>query len=237
MPELEYLEWDSTFFGLKIGRILVSQPDWMQITKILHRAKLHQYQLIYLITSGTTETPRYILNEFNGKLVDKKVVFVHDKITDTDLTTLVQEYPANAPLEPLISLALLSGAYSRFKMDTNFPIGSFERLYQAWINKSVLREIADVVYVVSDGTQIAGMMTVSFNPTKATIGLIAVSPETQGKRVGTALIKRLKQACIQKTIYAIEVATQGDNIAACRFYEKNGFNIFSQNNIYHFWLT
>jgi dTDP-4-amino-4,6-dideoxy-D-galactose acyltransferase len=41
---------------------------------------------------------------------------------------------------------------------------------------------------------------------------------------------------IESNIFTLEVPTQLDNIQACRFYEKCGFQIKEIKNIYHFWL-
>ena len=80
------------------------------------------------------------------------------------------------------------------------------------------------------------MVTLKIDKEKGHIGLIAVSPDTQGKGYGKALIDSCENELLNKGYYKLEVSTQIDNKQACLFYEKCGFKIKDITNIYHFWL-
>ena len=80
------------------------------------------------------------------------------------------------------------------------------------------------------------MATLKITADKGVIGLIAVSPLSQGKGYGHILNDACCNELIMRNINTIEVATQKDNKSACRFYEKCGFSVQSVTNIYHFWL-
>jgi dTDP-4-amino-4,6-dideoxy-D-galactose acyltransferase len=238
MPEVIQLDWDSNFFGIKTGKCILTNDTLGQLESTLSQAKENGYGLIYLFTPGDMLLPESLLVRLNGKLVDHKVTFFCNNlnIIDTVKTNTVEEYLDTHPEESLIELALISGQYSRFRVDDNFMPGKFEQLYKTWISRSVSKDVADTVYIVRIQNNISGMMTVKWDTSKAIIGLVGVLKEAQGNSLGTLLVNKLKEESQKRGIQQIEVASQKENDGACRFYIKNGFNEISLKKVYHFWL-
>ena len=232
--EIKLLTWDTDFFQKKTGRIDYS--DDTDISLLLQQAIYEGYELIYVFCNGCLFLPPDVLEGFNGSLVDRKVIYGNNMLIAKELSFSVEEYSSTEVSEELEQLAYVSGHYSRFRTDKHFNPDDFYRMYKTWIVKSVSHEIADKVFVIRDDSQLCGMATLKINHDKGVIGLIAVSPLTQGKGYGQILNDACCNELINRNIYAIEVATQMDNIGACRFYEKNGFSVQSVTNIYHFWL-
>jgi hypothetical protein len=71
--KLESLNWDSEFFEIKVGRIVFNNSE-SDLKKLLDEAKKQNYQLLYVFTDKNTMLSSEILNQWNGKLVDRKVV-------------------------------------------------------------------------------------------------------------------------------------------------------------------
>ena len=69
----------------------------------------------------------------------------------------------------------------------------------------------------------------------ATIGLIAVSPNHQGKGIGKQLIDKVENELFKKNINELRIPTQEENIQACFFYEKLGYKKLEVININHYW--
>lgn len=236
---VEYLPWDSEFFQIKTGKIILDESGLQPLEEAFQVAKVRGYQLIYVLTASDFAFPDSFLHKWDGILADQKVTFSCADMTTGKLVNQVEIIPVNSTqvdIGQLKELALVSGQYSRFKIDKNFPEGSFERLYHTWIEKSVNREIASEVCVIRLLGKIRGMMTIAYMVGKVVIGLIAVSPEVQGKGVGTDLLNFIKEECQKKSISCIEVTTQQYNQSACLFYKRNNFVIFRKQNIFHFWL-
>ncbi len=239
MKAIKYLSWDSNFFNKKIG--LVDCVDFecsdLEFKNLITEAKKSNYQLLYVFTSQNylpIDTGNY-----NLKLVDEKIIYT--RIIDKNSTTLCFEdviiYSSNDAVDSdLLSLSYQSGEYSRFKTDKKFAKDDFFRLYKRWIEKSVSREIADKVFITKKDDKITGMVTLSYKSDHAAIGLIAVNNLYRGKAYGTQLLHACFDDILKNKIKRIDVVTQKNNINACRFYEKNGFEIKDVTNVYHLWI-
>jgi len=232
--EIKFLTWDTDFFQKKIGRI--DCGDQTDLPSLLLQARKEDYELIYVFCNGSNFLPPGILEAYNGSLVDRKVIFENKKLITKELSFPVEEYTSTEASEELEQLAYVSGHNSRFRLDPHFHPDDFNRMYRTWIAKSVTHEIADKVFVIRDNSQLCGMATLKISADKGVIGLIAISPLSQGKGYGQALIDACCNELSQLNINILEVATQMDNAGACRFYEKCGFSVQSVTNIYHFWL-
>lgn len=240
---IEYLKWDSDFFSKKIGKIQYKTPDNEKLVELLENAQKESYNLLYLFSSEDQYIDESILNNFSGKLIDRKVLYSQElsdkeKATNLQHDTLyqIEEYPETILTHEIESLAYLSGKYSRFNVDDKFDVDDFQRLYKTWIVKSITKDIADKVYIVKEENAIKGIVTLKYNKDNGEVGLIAIDESVQGKGYGKGLITACKKDLISQNITRLEVPTQFANFSACKFYERCGFQIKSITNIYHFWL-
>jgi len=230
---IKYLSWDSNFFGKKTGKIICNNSS--ELSDLLNKAKHDNYELIYVFENENYHVKNEIMKQYNGKLVDKKALY-HKWITGLlPLYEQIEKYTGNLTNE-LENLAYISGEFSRFKLDKNFKEDDFYRMYKIWIKESLSGQIADSVFVLKENGQINGMVTLKISEGIGHIGLIAVSPETQGKGYGKMLIKSCENRLFASDIFQLEAPTQKDNVQACNFYERAGFKIKEITNIYHFWL-
>jgi len=232
--EIKLMTWDTDFFQQKIGRI--DCYDETELSSLLIQARKENYKLIYVFGNESLFPSQEVLSEFDGSLVDQKVIYENKKLITKEINFPVEEYAFSEINEELEQLAYVSGRYSRFHLDRHFHRFDFYQMYKTWIAKSVSKEIADKVFVVYDKNQICGMITLKISANKGIIGLIAVSDLHRGKGFGQILNDACCNELLQQNINILEVATQKENVNACMFYEKNGFTVQSVTNIYHFWL-
>ena len=115
------------------------------------------------------------------------------------------------------------------------PDGTYDRLYNLWLERSLSREIADEVLVSEADGDITGFVTIALQNDLAVIGLIAVDPATQGSGVGARLIRGVFDFALLHGCSAVHVATQLENTGACRFYERTGFTELSRQYVLHYW--
>lgn len=235
MNRIETLTWDSQFFGLSIGRLQASHLSEEEVFLIQKEAQRQNFQLVYFFLGAPlagTKAPEGVIP------MDGKVLY-HKKTASqsTNVNTNINEYTEQFVDAQLYKLALQSGIYSRFKLDTCLPENAFERLYYTWIEKSVDGQLAEAVLVYRVGEELAGMVTLGLKPNGwGDIGLIAVDAAHRGQRIGPQLLAAAEQYFAACGISELGVETQLGNKAACRFYEKNGYSKLSRQYIYHLWL-
>ena len=232
--KIEYLPWDSEFFGKKTGRFFADKTSGL--VTVLTEAVNAGYGLIYVFGNENFYVNEKLLLQFNGHLACRKVLFEKEIKISKEPSTAIPEYNNNELTPELEQLAYESGKYSRFKSDKNFRKDDFFRMYRKWIENSIKKQIADHVFVAKENNSIKGMVTLKTDAQKGHIGLLSVLPETQGKGYGTALITACENELFRKGVFKLEVPTQEDNTQACNFYKKYGFEIKKTTVIYHFWL-
>jgi GNAT superfamily N-acetyltransferase len=144
--------------------------------------------------------------------------------------------------EELRRLAILSGVWSRFKVDSNIPATAFEAMFEAWMRNSLNRSIADEIFIARDAetTETVGFITVKLKGLTTHIGLLSVSDTHQRRGIASMLMNRAILWSFEQTAWdpyaAVSVVTQGTNIPACKFYESAGFTKSTTQKIYHSWL-
>ena len=238
--EYVHLQWDSDFLGCNVARIIRRDIDDGSLTSVLQELKVRNYRMVYWFVSVDDRLAAEAALRCGGVLVDEKVTYVKEltceTVTKGATSYVTVPYPYDEPEPTLISLALKSGEYSRFRRDPSFPTGSFEKLYTHWIRRSVRGETGLPVLVVKESSCIAGMVTLEANETRGMIGLIAVESNSRGQGIGRPLVAGAERCFIEHGYTVGKVVTQYANRAACKLYELCGYRIDSIVNVFHFWL-
>ena len=232
MSFLKYLSWDSLCFGYKVGEIIASVAD---LEEALEQAHQENYKLLYLRASPEDQPFNTLAKEFQGILVDEKITF-SQAIPKHIPSSQASLYQADTLNPQLLALALQSGEYSRFKIDQNFRNKEYEKLYTAWLENSVSREIAQEVIIYEKQKEIIALLTLAIKSHKAQVGLLSVDKKHQKQGIGKELLWKAFYLAKKNKATHLEIVMQKANTNACLFYEKVGFEIEKTENIYHFWL-
>ncbi len=229
--EVTPLAWDSSFFGLRIGKAVLSSENDAE-ARMRRESRLREmFDLIYVFSNQDVFSLDPAILHANKKVNYKKL------LDGTDAShPSVKEWDSRTTTQDLVDLALESGKYSRFKRDQRFPIGSFERLYSKWIEQSVSHVIATHVFCYFVEDKPRGLVTLDIRGNAGDIGLVAVDKNFQHRHIGSALLHHACQFAYQQGIDTITVPTQFTNRPACLFYESLGFSIDSIINVWHWWL-
>lgn len=235
---LENLEWDSSFFGYPVAKIIAEQISVEKLTALTEQAKINGIRLLYIFTDPADEVSVNAANITGAKLVDRKITFYKkiDRSDDSTADDHIELFKEDHPSGQLVSLSIQSGLYSRYKIDPGFKNNEFEKLYIAWIENSVNKKIADHTFVYKEDGIMLGFVTLKVRDSIGQIGLIAVDEGSRGKSIGKKLIAAVITHLLQDNIQDLEVATQIDNVDACNFYKKVGFTGIKTENIYHIWV-
>lgn len=223
--EIKRLDWDSEFFNLKVGEI--------NYDKNLQGQNSADYDLIYILSN---EDFQLNLDCFENSFSETKVNFIKTLEANGDASKFIFEFDKVAiDKQQLYLLAYESGKNSRFLLDTKFDENHFKKLYQTWIDNSINKKFADGVLVYFEENILKGFVTYKTNNVTASVGLIAVDNNYQGKGIGAKLLQNLENLLYQKKITQLTIPTQLTNIQACSFYTKQGYSIKDKTFIKHYW--
>lgn len=229
--EIIPLHWDSGFFGMRIAKAIVASREDIAALSRQEGDLRNHYDLLYLFSEPGLDVP------FDGaRLVDSKAVFSATDLSQSEACPAVVRWESHETSASLVSLALVSGKYSRFKTDPQFPAGSYERLYTRWIEQSVNGSIATDVFCYMKEDRPCGLLTLDRRDDKSVIGLVAVDENCQHQGIGKALLKHAVSYVHKHQGNRLSVATQLDNEPACRLYSRCGFSLESVTKIWHWWL-
>jgi len=229
---VRFLQWDSDFWGLRVGRAdLHTKADAVEL-QLRHKKLKRQYDLLYVFDANGVG-----FNADGSQLVDEKVLYCKP-CEPREQYRKISFYQEVSPSEDLYRLALVSGGYSRFKLDGRLPKGSYERLYRRWIENACPEEGTNKqILVYWDECDVAcGMITIDYEGEMGHVGLVAVDTNVQHQGIGSKMLSTLDGYLFEHGVKTLEVPTQKANANACSWYEKNGFVAQSKTPIYHWWL-
>lgn len=229
--EIIPLDWDSVFFQLRIAKAVVVLEE--EVDELAKRARQlrKRFDLIYIFSEPGIEIPFE-----QAVLVDKKAIFTLSDPGCYETDSHIKSWEPSEGAERLVPLALVSGKYSRFRLDSRLPAGSYERLYTRWIEQSVRKAIATEVFCYMIDGHPRGLLTLDRRDDRNVIGLVAVDEECQHQGIGRALVRHAVSYVHPYQGKHLSVATQLDNDPACRLYSKCGFSLESVTKIWHWWL-
>jgi dTDP-4-amino-4,6-dideoxy-D-galactose acyltransferase len=238
----ERLAWDSELFGFDVAR-LVRPFDESDLARALRDLRAAGVVLAYAFVAADDEPAARAAEAHGGRLVDTKVTYSRTLAIEPDVRAPsaradVVEYEASDASPELERLALQSGAFSRFRTDPDVPREAFERLYRTWIRRSVAREIADRVLVVSErDASLGGLVTLRFDGATGRIGLLAVESDSRGHGYGRQLLDAAHDLYRERGCSSARVVTQAANAPACRLFETFGYEVAERERVFHFWLA
>jgi dTDP-4-amino-4,6-dideoxy-D-galactose acyltransferase len=231
----EYLDWDSQFFGLRIGRLFKARLTSGDVPDVLSWCRERSIDCLYFLSDPEPESLRVAAtSEF--QLVDTRITL------ETPLDGYAPEGCRDSRVRParpddLTALRAIAGSShtdSRFYSDNHFPRLKCDELYRVWIEKSCAGW-ADVVLVAEHRGEPAGYVTCAVTGDRAQIGLIAVAGDAQGVGLGRALLECAFSWMRTRAAVTAWVVTQERNTKAMQFYRAAGFAPSSKQCWYHLW--
>lgn len=240
MELVEYLDWDSKFFGFKIGctrlENKVIQPKILN--EAIDEARARNIKCLYIeVPFGIPEVLAYC-SESKFLLVSLKTTL--GKKLDNDIKRSKSKnitYKLENDFYPyLVKIAQQVSMASRFSYDLNFGKEKSYLLYEEWLRKAFYEKYCDdfIIYVRDDKP--AGFITIKTREGQSFIDLLGVSNEQRKKGIGKRLISDAERKLSISGYNVLKVVTQGHNISALRSYQAMNFKIESMNLYYHKWI-
>jgi ribosomal protein S18 acetylase RimI-like enzyme len=230
LPDILKLEWDSQFFGIRIGKLVVDQT--LHITDDMVQSwKKEGFQCLYIDTPITTS----VTNESTAVLVDAGVRCLLKR--DTGNAQLDPEVTSISTMtEALEALGVLAGKHSRFMRDDHFPQERSKALYTTWIKKSLHGEMGDDIYIIGDEYQPKGFIAFQRKNDHVQIGLMAILPEARNRGLSKKLLTAADHFARMHHLPYMILFTQLGNERAQHVFTQNGFTVVSSIHQYHLWI-
>lgn len=233
--KLEWLNWDSNFFGLQVCKVKEAYSINNELSEILKYASSQKIDLIYHSGLKPLTNLENVSELYKIKLVDKKTTYLKNAISSSIDNPTISSYRNDFPDDNLLQLAVESGKYSRFNIDDKITSAKFQDLYHLLMINSVNKKIAREVLVYEQNNNIVGFVTLADKNIKGDIGILAVDPNYRGQGIGKSLMCAAENWFFDNKYHAIQVVTQADNIPACRLYESCGYSVEKSEYYYHIW--
>jgi ribosomal protein S18 acetylase RimI-like enzyme len=238
-PICEFLEWDTAFFGVRIGRIARDRMEAGDVPAILSWCREKEVECLYFLCAPDHDESIWLAEENGFHLVDIRVAFAWRPGTGGYIGEptegLVRPCTPN-DADRIVAIAWESYHHTRFYYDPRFTDEKASALYREWARKSCAGW-ADAVLVAPSEGGVGGFVSCHLDgPKKGRIGLVGVQGGHRGQGIGTLVVRAAQEYFLRKGVEEVSVVTQGRNLGAQRLYQKCGFLTGSVGYWFHRWF-
>ncbi len=246
-PVCTFLEFDTSLFGVRIGRVLDGPLTPAKAGQAIEWAYANSIGCLYYL-APLSDTGSIAIAQRNGfDFADVRMTYVFAR--PDRLPANREEPPAgeegerrtvlrafrSSDIDALQSIASTSFTDTRFYQDPRFDRQACRRLYEIWVDKSC-HGWADAVIVAELDDRPVGFVTCHATVAgEGSIGLVGVSEYARGQGVGQALIQGALKWMAEREVARISVVTQGRNLAAQRLYQRSGLLVDQIHLWLHWW--
>jgi dTDP-4-amino-4,6-dideoxy-D-galactose acyltransferase len=239
----QFLEWDTRFFGHRIGRVESHRLDADLLASIDVWRREQAIECLYFLADS--DDPQTIsLAQANGfQLVEVRLTFERS-LKDWDPQTRPREIrdllirpalPQDLPV--LQEIARNSYVDSRYYFDKRFQEHQWQEYYRTWVQKSCTGGAELALTAEKDG-EVLGYITgqVDHQKGEGIYELTGVKESVRRLGVGQELFRSGLDWYVRAGVEAIWVATQGRNVPTQRMIQRNGFITRACQLYYHKWF-
>ncbi|MEA4811396.1 MAG: GNAT family N-acetyltransferase [Anaerolineaceae bacterium] len=233
---VKFLDWDSAFFGKRIGRVLPKHLSPAEIEEIDNWSKSEGMDCLYFLSASSGGEQIFLITQSGYLMMDIRIT-LQAVLNSAKPRVSVQtgfSIASSSDIASLRHIASMNHSDTRFYTDTHFERARCDELYATWIEKSV-RDPGQKVYIYKPEREALGYISTYCTENHSVVGLVGIAPVCQGKGIGSKLLQRALAGLEEEGSAKAEVVTQGSNIKAIQFYEKNGFKIKSIETWFHKW--
>lgn len=234
-----FLEWDSQFFGLRIGRVERNRLSRDEVPSVLQWCSAERIDCLYFLADTNAPETIEAVESYAFQMKDIRVKLFFS-FSDREAP---RKFSGPGRIRPFLITdlpalrAIASTAYtdSRFYTDGRFMRDKVDLLYQTWIDRSC-SGYEDIVLVSEYCDQPVGFITCKVRGGVGEIGLVGVDQQVRKKGFGSRLVIDALSWFADHGALSVEVVTQGRNITAQQLYQRCGFRTQTLHIWYHRWF-
>lgn len=230
--QIEFLDWDSEFFGVAIGRVDLTAATADDFEAIDTEARDRELACVYGSMDPAVDDGSFLAQEWGHRLVEIAIAFARpDKPFVAKETVSVARRGTPADLAALAPAIDTLAHWSRYAIDPRFGHRSARRMHEAWVSRAASDETDErMLAITEDETGITGLATHVRSPVPR-VDLMGVIK--QGSGASWALLAELVDWAGGGEIAAGPCAAR--NVAPCRFLEHCGFAMSGSQYLFHRW--
>lgn len=235
-PICEWLDWDSTFFGLAVGRVRGVGLDGASAKHVERWAADHGVRCLYLLVDVADMAAVRQAERHGYRLVDVKMTYeatlneLRRLVPEERMPVLREAVPEDIPA--CEAIARRTFRESRFHNDPGFTEAQCNELYAAWIRRSI-EGWADFVTVLGPVGAPYGYMTCHLS---GRMGIAALHEDRRGRGEGLALYQAGFDWFVAHRIEPMLLVTQGANLGSQRLFRKANARLTNVSLWYHRWF-
>jgi ribosomal protein S18 acetylase RimI-like enzyme len=231
--------FDSDVFQTNVYRIIFpSNLDDME----LFNKKVSEKNSIYYCFTPFSLSNISLLEKSSFNLMSIRTTYKLKNLPYASKETHIEDYVIKEYIqkneleisdERIIELSNTIGKTSRYFADKKLTKKKALSLYIQWIKNSIYNNYADKIFFVLFKNTLIGIITLKIKENNGYIDLIGILPDHQRKGLGEVLLRKGVEWLKNAQCSDILVVTEGENINANKFYQKNGFIIDDIELVYH----
>jgi dTDP-4-amino-4,6-dideoxy-D-galactose acyltransferase len=237
--KIETLQWDSSFFGIKIGKLVIDNEINFNPKEFKEQIKDDKFQLVYVFKNREMFTKQ---NEVDAEieLVDIMLT-LSKKFNKEAFLNLPYDFRTKLSKVELNESYLIAdtiSSVSRFYNEPNIGRAKTNELYRTWIDNALNKTFVDGLFLVKNSECVTGIHLIRTDELNKVgyCSLIGVNSSKKGLGIGKSL---WDQACgywaNEKDINLCKVAFSLHNLESFNFHLSLGFNKIDElKYIYHY---
>lgn len=234
MNIIQPLVWDTEFFNLKCGRVVLNGQfnEWGTLTD-----ELDLYDFISIQNVDNEIETNERISELRGAfLADINIQFAKKVGKGIQYSTFDVYFAKDIPRKLLDSIKIEGSdfAYSKFECDKNFKALDGYKVYKEWIKNS-LKSDNKYFLICEKDNEVISFILYSISEKNARIELVKVDKKYQSMGIATKMIRHLEFKLNRQKINELIVGTQVNNINAINLYHKLGFKETVHTSVFHLW--
>jgi len=242
--KIDFLPWDSNFFGLKVGRIdFSSNKESQHFDELGKFIRNSDYDLIYLFTN-LGQIPFKLYQDgkdINLKFIDSQIhleMNIPPEIKILEYGLITKDNLCNyTNIDQLYKISDEVALFSRFNHDSRISKKKVKELYYKFIQNSLDGSFGDgLILDIGPNGEVKGLFALG---TKGNLGreiLIGVKESNRGKGVGRRLFDRSLSYWRDKGVKVIRTIVSEKNLDSLNFHLHLGYRIIKIKNVYHLWV-
>lgn len=238
---ITYLDWDSNFFGFKIGYMDLTEKLHFNIKEIKNDIDKSGFKLIY-IYSNISQEIKINSNDIDLNLVDTQLLLsmdIPDNIQGANYQIIDYKNKNDYKkiIEGIYNIAKDISVYSRFYNDKNISKSKIRDLYMKMVENSINNSYGNGVLFELLDDKIAGLFSIGIKGSGAKELLIGTEKGLRGKGIGRNIFLKALNFCKDSGVKKITTIVSARNIDSANFHFKLGYNLYNIRNVYHLWVN